>query len=117
MRDYSKSEVLEILGLPTDVEGVVVEVDWDGYDFRDSDCHIDKLLPAAVHVDYYDVDADPEVDVYEPGTLHQVAFSLQHAATGITEILGEAFQGDDDYGVQVVVNGWALTYGMGQVAA
>ena len=117
MRDYDKSEVLEILGLRGNDRQVGVEIDWNGAQFRDLVCHADTMLPAAILVDYYDtVTVDYDRDIYEPGTLHQVALSLQHAPRVLREIFSEAFDDDNDYALKLVVNGWALAYGQ-QVAA
>lgn len=118
MRDYSDREILALLGLPVHTREVDIETDWDGSRFKDVPCHVDENLAAAVFVDYYDVrTVDADRDIYEPGTLHEVAFSLVHAPTALPEIWGEAFHGGDDYSLKLVINGWALAYGTGQVAA
>ncbi|WP_063023661.1 hypothetical protein [Nocardia niwae] len=118
MRTITEAQVREALGLPADKHLVEVEIDYDGSDFKHSECCVGKDLPAAVHVDYNGISYDDTYD--RPGWIgvQQEAFSWQHAPEHLADILSEiqAFSHDDNYLFKVVVNGWYLRYALQDAA-
>ncbi|WP_280412616.1 hypothetical protein [Nocardia asiatica] len=121
MRDITEAQVREALGLPAKDPRIDFEIDWNGSDFKDSECCFNgQHDSAAVHIDWTRVGFDADTDRPNSLTLEQDAFCWDHARTELAEILAETepFAHDDDIYIKVVVNGWYVRYALQlQVAA
>ncbi|MEV4127089.1 hypothetical protein [Nocardia sp. NPDC049707] len=119
MRDITETQARKALGLPIKDSRVDFEIDWNGKEFRDSECCLDGWHDsAAVHVDWTRVGFDADTDRPNSLTVEEEAFCWNHARTELAEILiaTEPFAHDEDIYIKVVVNGWYLRYAL-QVAA
>jgi hypothetical protein len=119
MREFTELDVRQLLQLPADTFRVLVDIDWDGDDFKDVPCFTDDSLPAAILVNWQEP-ADPEELTehgFRPGhILHEEAYSATHMAAALARIVDVA--GDHDGAIEVTVNYWWLAYAMpAQVAA
>ncbi|WP_068059243.1 hypothetical protein [Nocardia xishanensis] len=121
MRTYTETDVRRMLGLPAKDPRVDFENDWNGSEFKDAECVVDKCphVSAAVFLDWTRPGFDPDTDRPNQLNLEQWALCWEHARADIAEALDETepFAHDDDVYIKVVVNGWYLVYGLGQVAA
>jgi hypothetical protein len=93
---------------------VLLTIDWDGTDFRDTWCDIHTNIPAAVHVDYtLDQGDEHENDCVTV----EAAYSLSTAADALAAILDDENVIDDQI-IAVRVNAHAFVYSLNaQVAA
>ncbi len=118
----TETQARELLGLPEKDPRVDFQVDWDGREFKDSECDYDTHGPAtaAVFVDWTRPGFDPDTDRPNSLTLDEGAYCWEHAVAEIADALDETapFAHDDEVYIKVVVNGWYLRYAMPtQVAA
>lgn len=110
MRDITERDIRKLLGLPAKSIGHF-DIEWDGGQFRDTECFTDKRLPAAIFVDWYEPSEDPfeldENDRHPICEFHEEAFSLEHAKTALASILERAHP---DQPIDIAVNAWAFVY-------
>lgn len=120
----TETQVRNLLGIPAD-NRVSFEIDWDGSDFVETECHEGECrdgdpTTASVHIDWTKPGFDEDTDAPDSLHLQELAFCMDHARAEIAAALDETapFAHDDDVYIKVVVNGWYLRYAApAQVAA
>ncbi len=112
----TETQVRELLGIPAD-NRVDYATDWDGSDFKGTECHEGACrhgdgTPASVHIDWTKPGFDEEADAPASLRLQELAFCMTHARAEIATALEETapFFHDPEVYIRVVVNGWYLRY-------
>lgn len=100
------------LGLPNDPR-LSIEIDWEGREFRDTECDIFRGQPAAVHVNYVLNVGGDEEDWRDA----EAAYSWAAAEGALSAIVDDDRISVTNDTINVRVNAWALVYAAPQVAA